>query len=59
LYYQQAVLILVNGIGPFGGKNYFLSVAFIVVGVICLFIAAAFFIKKRISGDSFGEKKEN
>jgi hypothetical protein len=29
-----------------------------VVGVICLLIAAAFLIKKKISGDAFGEKKE-
>lgn len=59
LFYQIAVNIaFFNFLGPFGGKNYFLSVAFIVVGVICLLIAAAFLIKKKISGDAFGEKKE-
>jgi len=42
-------------LGPFGGKNYFLSIAFIVVGVICILIALAFLIKKNIT-NTFGEK---
>lgn len=50
--------IVLSTSGPFGGKNLFLSVAFIVVGVIQLLIALAFLIKKMRSGNSFGEKRE-
>ena len=56
---QQAVSYIRTSLGPFGGKNYFLSIAFIVVGVICILIAVAFFIKKKLAGDAFGEKKDN
>ena len=43
--------------GPFGGKNLFLAVAFIVVGVIQILIAIAFLIKKLKGGNSFGVRR--
>ncbi|CAD8125582.1 unnamed protein product [Paramecium sonneborni] len=50
--------IVLSTSGPFGGKNLFLSIAFIVVGVIQLLIALAFLIKKIRAGPSFGQKNE-
>ena len=44
--------------GPFGGKNLFLAVAYIVVGCICLVISGIFCWKKKTSGDNFGELRK-
>ena len=42
--------------GPFGGKNSFLAVAYLVIGGVCLVIVIIFFVKKKIS-TNFGERK--
>lgn len=46
--------IILSTSGPFGGKNYFLSISFIVVGSISVLIALAFFIKQRTTDNKFG-----
>ena len=38
----------------FGGKNYFISIAYLVVGGICILISLFFFYKKKISNGKFG-----
>jgi len=44
--------------GPLGGKNLFLSIAFLVVGEICIAIAIVFFEKKKLQTMSL-EENEN
>lgn len=46
--------IILSTSGPFGGKNYFLSISFIVVGAISVLIALAFYIKQRTTDNKFG-----
>lgn len=38
--------IILSTSGPLGGRNVFLAVAFIIVGIICFVICAVFQIKK-------------
>ncbi|EAS06121.1 ligand-effect modulator 3 LEM3 family protein (macronuclear) [Tetrahymena thermophila SB210] len=49
--------IILSTSGPFGGKNQFLSIAFIVVGSISVLIAVAFFIKQRTTDNRFGNSR--
>lgn len=49
--------IVLSTAGPLGGKNQFLAVAFIVVGIICLVIALIFLFKKKVTHNNFGEAK--
>ena len=55
--FNGAKNIVMSTSGPFGGKNLFLAVAFIVVGVIQILIAIAFLIKKLKGGNSFGVRR--
>lgn len=49
--------IIFSTSGPFGGKNYFLSISFIVVGSISVLIAVAFFIKQKTTDNRFGNSR--
>lgn len=49
--------IIFSTSGPFGGKNYFLSISFIVVGSISVLIALAFYIKQRTTDNRFGNSR--
>ncbi|KAL4482553.1 hypothetical protein ABPG72_005796 [Tetrahymena utriculariae] len=49
--------IILSTSGPFGGRNQFLSIAFIVVGSISVLIAVAFFIKQRTTDNRFGNSR--
>lgn len=49
--------VILSTSGPFGGKNYFLSIAFIVVGSISFLIAVAFYIKQRTTDNRFGSAR--
>lgn len=42
----------------FGGKNQFLAVAFVIVGIICIVITVVFLLKKKTTAGGFGENKQ-
>ncbi len=46
--------IVLSTSGPFGGKNSFLGISYIVVGVVCVIIAFIFYAKKKSTGGRFG-----
>ena len=43
--------------GPLGGKNPFLAIAYIIVGVLCLLIGIIFLAKKKMTANKFGAAK--
>mmetsp|Transcript_3639 Transcript_3639/g.3110 ORF Transcript_3639/g.3110 Transcript_3639/m.3110 type:complete len:215 (-) Transcript_3639:127-771(-) len=43
--FEGTKAVVISTTGPFGGKNQFLAISYIVVGVICLFIAGFFGIR--------------
>lgn len=46
--------VVLSTAGPLGGKNEFLAIAFILVGIICLIIGLIFFMKMKLSKGEFG-----
>lgn len=47
--------VIMSTSGPLGGKNKFLSVAYIIVGIICFCISGVFAYKKN-KNENFGKK---
>lgn len=47
--------IVLSTSSVFGGKNSFLFIAFLLVGILCMAIGFIFILKRSITGGSFGE----
>jgi len=52
--FQGTKTFVMSTTGPFGGKNTFLSISYLVVGCVCVLISILFWIKKIAM-----EKKKN
>jgi len=52
--FQGAKYVVLSTTGPFGGKNSFLSISYLVVGGVCLLISVFFFVRWRM----FKSKKD-
>jgi hypothetical protein len=50
--------IILSNSGPLGGKNKFMEIVFYLVGSVFFVIALLFFIKKKVSKNEFGKRRQ-
>jgi hypothetical protein len=55
--FSGAKAMVISTLGEFGGANPYLGVAYIVVGILCLFFGFLFLIKHLLSPRQLGDKK--